>query len=148
MTCSMMKSIDLQVTSFQAISAARKRRQASETNAVAVFEAFAEVSADAVLEDVEGAVENEIKSAANEELESLDADSFNIIGAVVGTITTVPTVQLCPVCSTDCDSQRVEPCIGGTCPPWSSLEDTNGGCKINDSIFTILVVLALYRILI
>ena len=151
----MMKSLNLQVTGFQEVSAARKRRQASETKAMAVFEAFAEVSEDAVLEDVEGAVENEIKSAADEELESLDADSFNIIGAVVGTITTVPTtclttvsttcpacptsvattcpstvpttcpttvpavVQLCPVCSTDCDSQRVEH------PTWSSWKDAN-----------------------
>ena len=50
MTCSMMKSIDLQVTSFQAISAA------SETKAMAVFEADAEVAKDAAMEDVQGAV--------------------------------------------------------------------------------------------
>ena len=102
------------------------------TKAMAVFEALAEITEDAILEDVEGAVENEIKSATVEELGSLDADSFDIIGAVVGTITSVPmtcpktiptTCQTtvpttCPVCSTDCEIQRVE-------PSWSSWEDAN-----------------------
>ena len=123
MRSSMMESVYLQVTGFSAVSAARKRRQATTitttTKAMAVFEAFAEVAADAVLGDVEGAVENEMKSATDEELESLDADSFNIIGAVVGTIATVP-----PTCPTTVPT-RVEPCIGGKCPTWSSWEDVN-----------------------
>ena len=111
MRSSMMKSVDLQVTGFQEVSAARKRRQATETTtttttttttiattttaattkAIADFEAFAEVSEDAVMEDVQGAVENEIQSATDEGLESLDADSFNTIGVVVATTTTTTT---------------------------------------------------------
>ena len=91
MRSSMMKSLNLQVTGFQEVSAARKRRQASETKAIADFEAFAEVSEDAVMEDVQGAVENEIQSATDEGLESLDADSFNTIGVVVATTTTTTT---------------------------------------------------------
>ena len=238
---SMIESVYLQVTGFSAVSVARKRRQASETKAMAVFQALAEPSEDAVLEDVEGAVENEIKSAADEELGSLDADSFNIIGAVVGTITTVPTTcpttvpttcpttvpmtcpacpptvattcpttvpttcpttvpttcpacpttvattcpacpttvpttcpttvpitcpttvpttcpacptivqTTCPVCSTDCESQSVESCTGGTCPKDANRTWIGAGeiqTKINYSILTILVVLACSGILI
>ena len=93
MRSSMMKSVDLQVTGFQAVPAARKRRQATETKAMAEFEAFAEVAEDAVMEDVQDAVENEIQSATDEGLESLDADSFNTIGVVVATTTTTPTTS-------------------------------------------------------
>ena len=42
MRSSMMKSVDLQVTGFQEVSAARKRRQANETKAMDVFLAFVE----------------------------------------------------------------------------------------------------------
>ena len=91
MRSSMMKSVDLQVTGFQEVSEGRKRRQASDTKAMAEFEAFAQVSEDAAMEDVQGAVENEIQSATDEGLESLDADSFNTIGVVVATTTTTST---------------------------------------------------------
>ena len=91
MRSSMMKSVDLQVTGFQEVSAGRKRRQASDTKAMAEFEAFAQVSEDAVMEDVQGAVETEIQSATDEGLESLDADSFNTIGVVVATTITSTT---------------------------------------------------------
>ena len=87
----MMKSVDLEVTGFESTPAARKRRQVSETKAMAIFEAIAEVSEEAQLEDVQGAVESEIQSATDEGLESLDADSFNTIGVVVATTTTTST---------------------------------------------------------
>ena len=91
MRSSMMKSVDLQVTGFQEVSAGRKRRQASDTKAMAEFEAFAQVSEDAAMEDVQGAVENEIQSAKDEGLVSLDADSLNTIGVVVATTITSTT---------------------------------------------------------
>ena len=115
MRSSMMKSVDLQVTGFLEVSAAKKRRQATTTTtttitttittsiatpttvatakAIAEFEAFVEVSEDAVMEDVQGAVENEIQLATDEGLGSLDADSFNTIGVVVATTTTTTTTS-------------------------------------------------------
>ena len=100
MRSSMMKSVDLEVTGFQSVPAARKRRQASETKAMAIFEAIAEVSEEAEMEDVQGAVENEIQSATAEGLESLDAESFNTIGVVVATTTTTSTTTTTAITTT------------------------------------------------
>ena len=100
MKSSMMKSVDLEVTGFESTPAARKRRQASETKAMAIFEAIAEVSEEAQLEDVQGAVESEIQSATDEGLESLDADSFNTIGVVVATTTTTSTTTTTAITTT------------------------------------------------
>ena len=121
MRSSMVKSINMKVTGFQAVqavSAARKRRQVEETKAMAEFEAFAEVLEDASLEDVQDAVESQIKSASDEELQSLDADSFNTIGVVVATTTTstTSTASTTATSTTITTTTRTSPELTSSCP--------------------------------
>ena len=86
MRSSMMQSVQLEVTGFIPVQAARKRRQAvGNVKAMAEFEALAEVPETVAIEDVQSAVEIEVQSASNEGLQSLDASSFNTIGIVVAT---------------------------------------------------------------
>ena len=89
MQSSMMKSVNLQVTGFQPVSASRKRRQAaSDTRAMAEFEAIAEVPESASMNDVQGALEAEIQSASDDGFDSLDSYSFSTIGVLAEAITT------------------------------------------------------------
>ena len=86
MQSSMMQSLQLDVTGFVPVQAARKKRQAvRNVKAMAEFEALAQVPETVEIEDVQTAVEKEIQSASDEGFESLDASSFNTIGIAVAT---------------------------------------------------------------
>ena len=95
MQSSMMKSVDLQVTGFQPVSASRKRRQVvTDAKAKAQFEATAQVPESASMNDVQDALEAKIQSASDDWFESLDSESFNTVGVVAeAIITTTPTIS-------------------------------------------------------
>jgi len=72
----MIKSVQVTVTGFKPVQSTRKRRQAMEGNALAEFEALAEIPKNVEFEDVETDVEKEIQSISWEWFEHLDASSF------------------------------------------------------------------------
>ena len=89
MQSSIIKSVFLRVTGFRPIATSRNQRQVvTDTKAMAEFEANVQVPESAHINDVQGAVEAEIRSASADGFDSLGSDSFNTIGVISEVLTT------------------------------------------------------------
>ena len=113
----MIKSVQVTVTGFKPVQSTRKRRQAMEGNALAEFEALAEIPKNVEFEDVETDVEKEIQSISWEWFEHLDASSFryspyNKIDFVFPTTQAITTASTPVTASPTAASSTTAPPVG------------------------------------
>ena len=72
----MIESVQVTVTGFKPVQTARKRRQAVQGNALAEFEALAEITKNVEFEAVQAEIEKEIESISWSPRAHIDASSF------------------------------------------------------------------------
>ena len=113
----MIKSVQVTVTGFKPVQSTRKRRQAMEGNALAEFEALAEIPKNVEFEDVQTDVEKEIQSISWGIYEHLDASSFryspyNKIDFVFPTTQAITTASTPVTASPTAASSTTAPPVG------------------------------------